>query len=94
MRIFTPFRQRLGVAIVLGLVLSSVYFLGTAKASSTPLVSLPNSALITGTAAQATGPHNPHDTLTVGVVLPLSDAAGQHSLLKSLYTQGSSTYHA
>ncbi len=94
MRIFTPFRQRLGVAIVLGLVLSSVYFLGTAKASSTPFVFLPNSAPIAGTAAKAIGRHNPHDTLTVGVVLPLSDTAGQHRLLKSLYTQGSSTYHA
>lgn len=85
---------RLGIAILLGLALSSVYFVGTARAASPSFVSLPNSAPITGTAAKAIGHHNSGDTLTVGVVLALSDTIGQHALLKSLYAQGSPTYHA
>ncbi len=93
MSIATSTWQRLGIVVALSLLLNVMLFLGVARASSTSLVPLPDSAPIVGTAAKAIKPHNALGSLTIGVVLPLSDPAGQRSLMKSLYTPGSSTYH-
>ncbi len=68
---------------MLGLVLSSVYYFGVAQASGASLVPLPNSVPLTGTSAKAIGHHDPNALLTVGIVLQLSDPAGQQSLLQS-----------
>ncbi|MEO8972928.1 MAG: S53 family peptidase [Ktedonobacteraceae bacterium] len=83
----------LGVVAMLGLVLSSVYYFGVAQASGSSLVPLPNSVPLTGTSAKALGQHNPNALLTIGMVLQLRDAAGQQSMLQSLYHTNSPSYH-
>lgn len=83
----------LGAAAVLSLLLSSVFYFGTTKAAGPSFVILPDSAPISSLATRAVAHHNPNDTLTVGVVLQLTDPTGQQSLLKSLYGTGSPSYH-
>lgn len=84
----------LGVAVLLSVVFNSIYFVAATSAASLSLVPLPHSAPITNMVATATGAHNPNDVLTVGVVLQLSDPAGQENLMKALYRPGSASYHA
>ncbi len=84
----------LGVVAMLSMLFSSVYFVSAARAAGPPFVFLPNSAPIKNTAAKTIRHHTANDTLTVGVVLQLSDPAGQHSLLKALYAKNSPSYHA
>ncbi len=99
MKHLTPLRRfllpALGTVIMLSLLFGSAYYGGATQAAGTPLVTLPNSAPITGiAAARAIGRHKANDELTVGLVLQLSDPAGQLNLMKSLYRPGSSSYHA
>jgi len=84
----------LGVVAILSILFSSVYFVSAARAASPTLVFLPNSAPIKNTAAKTIRHHTANDTLTVGVVLQLSDLAGQRNLLKALYAKNSPSYHA
>ncbi len=84
----------LGVVAMLSILFSSVYFTSATRAASPTLVFLPNSAPIKNTAAKTIRHHTANDTLTVGVVLQLSDPAGQRNLLKALYAKNSSSYHA
>ena len=84
----------LGFITVLSMVFGAFYLHATSsKAASTGFTALPNSSAQWTANAKLVGPHSSTDTMTVTLLLRTSNAAGQQSLIASLYNKNSSNYH-
>ena len=84
----------LGFITILSMAFGAFYLHPTAsKAASIGLVTLPNSAAKLTASAQPVGPHSSTGTITVALLLRTSNAAGQQSLITSLYDKNSPNYH-
>ncbi len=98
---FRPFQHPLSVTlsivVILGMLIAAAatFKIASAEASGVGSVTLPNSASpwTKSTSAHLRGHHSTSDLITVGIWLKTSNAAGEQSLLKSLYNPTSAAYH-